>query len=91
MKDLRVTKSINQIKFEEVWGKLDSKRKFAQRRIHKISCTNYTFHVKKHMTRKVLFLYFKTLLLVLTKLLILQGGWTLDYPSVKFKEFPDIS
>ena len=47
---------------------------------HKIFETNSSFH----------FLFFKSFLLVLTKLSFWQGEWALGYHSMKFRQFPDI-
>ena len=58
---------------------------------HKIFETNSSFHVKQRTTGKVQFLFFKSFLLVLTKLSFSQGGWGLGYDSMKFIQFPDIS
>ena len=47
MKGLRVTENVKEINFEEVWGKLESKKKnFPEKITHKISETNSGFHVK---------------------------------------------
>ena len=40
MKGLRVTKNVKAIKFEGVWGDLESKKKFLETIIHKISEIN---------------------------------------------------
>ena len=53
MKDLRVTKNNEEIKLEDVWGELESKRKFAEIITHKISESNYSFPVKQRVTQKV--------------------------------------
>ena len=58
---------------------------------HKISETNSSFHVKKRTTGKVSFLFSKSFLPVLTKLLFWQGDWALGYHSMKFRHFPNIS
>ena len=42
-----------QNKFEEVWEKLESKKKFPETITHKISETNSTFHVKWRTAGKV--------------------------------------
>ena len=41
--------------------------------IHKIFETNSSFHVKQHTNEKVLFVFFKRFLLILTKIFILAG------------------
>ena len=46
MKGLRVTKFVNEIKFEGVWCELESKNKFPKTIIYKIFETNSSFHVK---------------------------------------------
>ena len=46
MKNLRVTKSVKEIMFKEVWGELESKKKFPETITHKISEANSSFHVK---------------------------------------------
>ena len=51
MKDLRVTKNVKEIKFEGVWGELESK-KCPETITHKIFKTNSCFHVKEHTTGK---------------------------------------
>ena len=45
MKGLQVTKNVKEIKFEGVWGKLESK-KFPETVTRKIFETNSSFHVK---------------------------------------------
>ena len=45
MKGLRVTKSVKEIRFEGVWGELESKN-FPETITHKASVTNSSFHVK---------------------------------------------
>ena len=47
MKGLRVTKNVKEIKFEGVYGELESKKKkFPENITHKIFETNFSFHVK---------------------------------------------
>ena len=46
MKSLRVTKNVNEINFEGVWGELESKKKFPKTITHKMFETNSSFHVK---------------------------------------------
>ena len=47
MKGLRVTKFVNEIKFEEVWSELEAKTSFQRQfSIHKIFESNSSFHVK---------------------------------------------
>ena len=41
--------------------------------------------------RKVYLLFFKTFLVVLTKLSFWQGEWVLGYHFMKFRHFPNIS
>ena len=53
MKGLRVTKNVKEIKFEGVWGELESKRKFPEIVTHKIFEINSSFHVKWRTTGKV--------------------------------------
>ena len=48
-------------------GRVSSKKLFAETTIHKIFETNSSFHVKQHTTGKVQFLFFSSILLVLTK------------------------
>ena len=62
---------------------------FPEKITHKISETNFSFHVKQRTTIK--FLFFKRILLVLTKLSFWQRDWALDNCSIKFRQFPDIS
>ena len=45
VKELRVTKNAKEIKFEGVWGELESK-KFSETITHKIFKTNSCFYVK---------------------------------------------
>ena len=59
--------------------------------IHKIFETNSSFHVKRHTTGKVQFLFFRRFLLGLTKCSFLEEGWALDNNSMKFWDFPDIT
>ena len=53
MKGLRVTKIVKEVKFEGVWGELESKKRFTETMIQKIFETNSSFHVKWHTTGKV--------------------------------------
>ena len=45
VKDLGVTKQVKEIKFEEVWSELESKKKFPETKNYKISETNSNFHL----------------------------------------------
>ena len=45
VKDLGVTKQVKEIKFEEVWSELESKKKFPETKNYKISETNSHFHL----------------------------------------------
>ena len=54
-------------------GELESKETFPQTITHKIFETNSSFHL--NTTGKVWFLFFKSLLLLLTKLSFWQGYW----------------
>ena len=45
MKGLRVTKNVKAIKFEGVWGELQSK-KFPETITHKVFDTNFSLHLK---------------------------------------------
>ena len=53
MKSLRITKIIKQIRFEGVWGKLESRKGFPETIIHKIFETNSSFCGKECTTGKV--------------------------------------
>ena len=46
MKDLRVTKIVKEIKFEGAWGKLEAKKTFPEKIIHKTFETNSIVHVR---------------------------------------------
>ena len=46
MKGLTVTKIVKEIKFEGVWGNLETKKMFLETIIHKIFETNSSFYVK---------------------------------------------
>ena len=46
MKGLRVTKIVKEVKFEGVWGNLESKNKFPETITHKIFETDPIFHFK---------------------------------------------
>ena len=59
--------------------------------IHKIFETNSSFHMKYCSTRKVKRLFFKSILLVLTKFSFWQEEWTLGYHSMNFRHFPNNS
>ena len=58
---------------------------------HRISETNSSFRGKQRIVGKVKFLFYKSFLLVLTKLSFWQGNWALGYHSMGFRQFPDIS
>ena len=45
MKGLRVTKIVNEVKFEGAWGELKAKKQFPETIIHKMFETTSTFHV----------------------------------------------
>ena len=53
MKGLRVTKIVKEIKFEGVWGELESKKRFPDTITHKRSETNSSFHAKESTAGKV--------------------------------------
>ena len=57
--------------------------------IHKTFETNFSFHVKQGLWEKFKS-FFKSFLLVLTKLLFWQEDRAPGYHSMKFKHFPDI-
>ena len=59
---------MKEIKYEGIWGDLESKKRFPETITHKIFETNFSFHVNEHTTGKALFLFFKSFLLALTKL-----------------------
>ena len=46
MKGLRIIKKVKAIKFEGVWGELESKKQVQQTTAHKIFETNSSFYVK---------------------------------------------
>ena len=46
MKDFRVTKNVKEIKFEGVWGKLESNKLFPKTITHKIFETKFSFDVR---------------------------------------------
>ena len=46
MKGSRVTKIVNEIKFEQVSGELEENKMFPETIIHKIFETNSSFHMK---------------------------------------------
>ena len=48
MKSLRVTKDVREIQFDVVCGEL--KKMLPERKTHKISATNSSFHVKQRTT-----------------------------------------
>ena len=52
---------------------------------------NSSFHVKSGTTGKVQFLFFKSLMLVLTKFSFWEEEWALGYSSMEFWDFPNIS
>ena len=52
MKDLRVIKIVKEIKFEQVWCKLEAKKMFPEVINYKIFETNSSFHVKERTTGK---------------------------------------
>ena len=58
---------------------------------HKIFETNSIFQVKEPTTEKFSFLFFKSFILVSTKLSFWQEDWALGYDSMKFRHFPVIS
>ena len=68
VKILRVNKNIKEIKLRGVCGRLKPKKGFPETMTHKVLETNSSFHVKKRTTERVEFLFFKSFLLVLTKL-----------------------
>ena len=77
---LRVTKIVQEIKFEGVRDESESKKGFQRQ-----SLTKYL----RHTTGKVKLLFFGTFLLALTKFSFWPGDWALGYDSVKFRHFPN--
>ena len=87
--------------FYPVWRLLSSMKTFNQYRhfyaiwrilstiIREIFETNSSLHVKQCTMVKDKFLFFKSFLLVLTKLSFWRGEWTLGYHSMEFKHFPE--
>ena len=90
MKGLRLTKIINEITFEEVSGKLESKMHFQRQ-----SFTTYLklipdFFVKQWTAGKVQFLFLMGFLLVLKKTLFWQEDLSLHSHAMTFRHFCDI-
>ena len=54
---------------------------------HRIFRTNSSFHVKWRTTGRVQLLFFRSFLLVLTKLSFRRGDWALGYHSMKCRPF----
>ena len=52
MKDLRVIKIVKEIKFEQVWCKLEAKKNVSRGNQLQIFETNSSFHVKERSTGK---------------------------------------
>ena len=69
VKGLRVIKIVKQIKFEGIWGKLEAK--------------NCSFYVKQCTKGKIQFLFFSSLLPMLTKFSFWEEDWALGYNSMK--------
>ena len=68
--DVSVTKNIKELTFEGVWGIYNQKR-IPETTIGKISEMSCIFHVKYCTMEKLIFCFFKTLMLVPTKTLFL--------------------
>ena len=66
------------------------KNKFPETITSKISKTNSYFHLDQLATRKADFIFFKSFLLVLTKLVFWQGDWALSYHPMEFRQSSDI-
>ena len=79
MEALSIIKTFPAIQFELFWGEIQSKQEFPQTTNHKIFETDSNFYVKQCNPGKFLFLYFKSLLLVLRKVSFWQGYWALNY------------
>ena len=62
---------------------------FPETFIHKIFKTNSSFHVKYRTARKVS--VFQEFFDILNKISFWQENWALEYHSMKFRHFPDIS
>ena len=90
MKGLRVTKSFKEIKFERVWGELKSKTGFQRQSFTKYLRISLVFTRNSTLREKFNF-YFARVLLGLTKYSFWQEDFTLEYYSMKFRHFPDIS
>ena len=90
MKGLRVTKIVQEIKFEEVSGELEAKACF-----HRLSFTKYsrlTLVSTWNSALRVKFNFcFTEFLLAFTKFSFWQEDWTLGYHSMKLRHFPNIS
>ena len=65
-------------------GRFRTNKKFPETISHKISEGNPSFHVKQRTIGEVEFVFFKSFLLVLTKLSFWQGDQELGYHSMKF-------
>ena len=72
------------LKFEGVWGRVRSKKLFAETTTHKIFETNSSFHIKNRTTGKAQFLFFSSFLLVLTNFLFSEKDRALEDNSMKF-------
>ena len=88
VKGLALTKNVNKINLEMIWGKLESKKMFPETISPKISNTNPSFHVKQR--EKLTSYFLRVFFLLLTKPSFCQADWALGYHSMKCRQFPDI-
>ena len=81
MKGLTVTKIVKEIKFEGVWGKLESKKGFQRQSVLKYLRLTLGFMCNRALREKNLIANLGSFLLALTKCAFLQGEWALGYHS----------
>ena len=67
-----------------------TKNKFPETITSKISKANSYFHLDQLATGKADYIFLKSFLLVLTKLVFSQGDWALSYHPMEFRQFSDI-
>ena len=83
MKGLQVTRIIKEINFEDIWGELEAKNCFQIQPFTKYLRQTLVF-MCNDAYGKVKFLFLKSFLLVLKKILFWQEYWALVYNSRKF-------
>ena len=91
VKDLRVTKIVREIQFEETWGVLEAKNCFQRQALTKYLRKSLVFMWNSALWEKFNFYFQRVFLLVLTKFSFWEEDWALGHTFMKFWHHSELS